>query len=91
MGGRPTKDIVMDLNAEYGLKLDPARVALSKREAFLRKLHACELIEEVADFARSMRGKVPMGIATPRAMSVRPKSAMSEPFSVVWPASTQVR
>ena len=38
MGGRPTKDIVMDLNAEYGLKLDPARVALSKREAFLRKL-----------------------------------------------------
>ena len=64
MGGRPTKDIVMDLNAEYGLKLDPARVALTKREAFLRKLHACELIEEVADFARSMRGKVPMGIAT---------------------------
>ncbi len=64
MGGRPTKDIVLDLNAEYGLKLDPSRVALSKREAFLRKLHQVELIEEVADFARSQRGKVPMGIAT---------------------------
>ncbi|MFM2170997.1 MAG: hypothetical protein RI957_1226 [Verrucomicrobiota bacterium] len=64
MGGRPTKDIVLDLNAEYGLKLDPARVALSKREAFLRKLDRVELIDEVADFARSLRGKVPMGIAT---------------------------
>jgi len=64
MGGRPTKDIVLELNAEYGLKLDPSRVALSKREAFLRKLHQVELIEEVADFARSQRGKVPMGIAT---------------------------
>lgn len=64
MGGRPTKDIVIDLNAEYGLKLDPARVALSKREAFLRKLNRVELIEEVADFARQWRGKVPMGIAT---------------------------
>jgi HAD superfamily hydrolase (TIGR01509 family) len=64
MGGRPTKDIVMELNAEYGLKLDPSRVALSKREAFLRKLHQVELIDEVADFARSQRGKVPMGIAT---------------------------
>lgn len=64
MGGRPTKDIVMDLNAEYGLSLDPARVALSKREAFLRKLDRVELIEEVADFARSLRGKMPMAIAT---------------------------
>ena len=64
MGGRPTRDIVMDLNAEYGLKLDPARVALSKREAFLRKLHSVELIEEVAEIARGLRGKVPMAIAT---------------------------
>jgi HAD superfamily hydrolase (TIGR01509 family) len=64
MGGRPTKDIVIDLNAEYGLKLDPARVALAKREAFLRRLHRIELIEEVADFARSLRGKMPMAIAS---------------------------
>lgn len=64
MGGRPTKDIVIDLNAEYGLKLDPARVALAKREAFLRRLHNVELIDEVADFARSLRGKIPMAIAS---------------------------
>jgi HAD superfamily hydrolase (TIGR01509 family) len=64
MGGRPTKDIVIDLNAEYGLKLDPARVALAKREAFLRRLSSVELIEEVAEFARSLRGKMPMAIAS---------------------------
>jgi HAD superfamily hydrolase (TIGR01509 family) len=64
MGGRPTKDIVIDLNAEYGLKLDPARVALAKREAFLRRLDRVELIEEVAEFARSLRGKMPMAIAS---------------------------
>lgn len=64
MGGRPTKDIVIDLNAEYGLKLDPARVALAKREAFLRRLSRVELIDEVADFARSLRGKMPLAIAS---------------------------
>lgn len=64
MGGRPTKDIVVELNDEYGLKLDPASVALSKREAFLKKLDSVTLIDEVADFARSLRGRVPMAIAT---------------------------
>jgi HAD superfamily hydrolase (TIGR01509 family) len=64
MGGRPTKDIVVELNDEYGLKLDPASVALSKREAFLKKLGSVTLIDEVADFARSLRGRVPMAIAT---------------------------
>jgi HAD superfamily hydrolase (TIGR01509 family) len=64
MAGRPTKDIVVELNDEYGLKLNPASVALSKREAFLKKLHTLELIDEVADFARSLRGRVPMAIAT---------------------------
>jgi len=64
MGGRPTKDIVVGLNDEYGLKLDPVSVALSKREAFLRKLNSVTLIDEVADFARSLRGRIPMAIAT---------------------------
>lgn len=65
MGGRPTKDIVVELNAEYGLKLDPASVALAKREAFLRKLSSLTLIEEVADFARSLlKRHIPMAIAT---------------------------
>ncbi|TAE76698.1 MAG: HAD family phosphatase [Verrucomicrobia bacterium] len=64
MGGRPTKDIVVEINDEYNLKLDPAAVAFAKREAFLRKLGQLELIDEVAAFAESLRGKVPMAIAT---------------------------
>lgn len=64
MGGRPTKDIVVELNSEYGLKLDPEAVALKKREAFLARLSEIEVIEEVIAFARACRGKVPTAIAT---------------------------
>ena len=64
MGGRPTKDIVVDLNNEYGLKLDPSDVALAKREAFLEKLGKVEFIDEVADFARSLRGTMPLAVAS---------------------------
>lgn len=64
MGGRPTRDIVVDLNAEYDLKLDPDAIALAKREAFLSKLHLVELIQEVADFAKSLSGKVPLAVAS---------------------------
>src|SRR6187431_1300259 len=64
MGGRPTRDIVVELNCEYDLKLNPESVALAKREAFLKRMHTVTLIREVADFAESLRGKVPMAIAT---------------------------
>ena len=64
MGGRPTLDIVVELNDEYNLKLDPVKVALAKREAFLKRLNTVTLIEEVAAFAEGLRGKVPMAIAT---------------------------
>jgi HAD superfamily hydrolase (TIGR01509 family) len=64
MGGRPTKDIVVELNSEYNLHLDPEGVAISKREAFLKRIDSLVLIEEVAAFARSLRGRVPMAIAT---------------------------
>jgi len=64
MGGRPTRDIVVDLNEEYDLKLDPEAIALAKRDAFLAKLHLVELIEEVADFAKSLRGKMPIAVAS---------------------------
>ena len=64
MGGRPTKDIVVELNDEYDLKLDPTKVAMAKREAFLKRLDMVTLIEEVAVFAEGLRGKVPMAIAT---------------------------
>lgn len=64
MGGRPTLDIVVELNDEYDLKLNPEAVALAKREAFLKRMNSVTLIEEVAAFAESLRGKVPMAIAT---------------------------
>lgn len=64
MGGRPTRDIVVELNDEYDLHLDPEKVAFAKREAFLKRLNTVTLIDEVAAFAEGLRGKVPMAIAT---------------------------
>jgi HAD superfamily hydrolase (TIGR01509 family) len=64
MGGRPTRDIVVEINAEYGLKLDPESVAIAKREAFLKRLGEVSLIDEVADFARSLRGRMPLAVAS---------------------------
>jgi HAD superfamily hydrolase (TIGR01509 family) len=64
MGGRPTRDIVVELNDEYDLRLDPEAVAFAKREAFLRRLNTVTLIDEVAAFAESLRGKMPMAVAS---------------------------
>ena len=64
MGGRPTTDIAKELNGEFGLHLDPTDVALAKREAFLNLLDKVEVNEDVVDYAKSLRGKVPLAIAT---------------------------
>jgi beta-phosphoglucomutase-like phosphatase (HAD superfamily) len=64
MGGRPTQDIVVELNENYNLRLDPEAVSLAKREAFLRRMQSITLIDEVAAFADSLRGKIPMAIAS---------------------------
>lgn len=64
MGGRPTKDIVVQLNEEYKLNLDPSTVAFAKKEAFLARLDKVTLNEEVVAYAQAWRGKVPMAIAT---------------------------
>lgn len=64
MGGRPTKDIIRDLNGELDLHLDPEQVALDKRNAFLKNIDQVVLNDVVADFARSLRGKMPLAIAT---------------------------
>ncbi len=44
--------------------LDPEAVAFAKREAFLKRLKTVTLIDEVAAFAHSLRGKVPLAIAS---------------------------
>lgn len=64
MGGRPTRDIVVEINDEYDLHLNPEAVAFAKREAFLKRLHTLTLIDEVAAYAESLRGKVPMAVAS---------------------------
>lgn len=64
MGGRPTRDIVVDLNDEYNLRLDPEAVAFAKREAFLKRIENITLINEIAAFAESLRGKMPLAIAS---------------------------
>ncbi len=64
MGGRPTKDIVTELNGEFGLNLDPEAVANRKRDAFLARLGSIPLIEETIAVARELRGKIPLAIAT---------------------------
>ena len=64
MGGRPTKDIVEELNGELGLKLDAESVAVDKRNAFLENIDQVTINEEVVNYARSIRGKMPIAIAT---------------------------
>ena len=64
MGGRPTKDIVKELNGELGLKLDPESVAVDKRNAFLENIDQVVINQELVEFARSLRGKMPLAIAT---------------------------
>jgi beta-phosphoglucomutase-like phosphatase (HAD superfamily) len=64
MGGRPTHDIVVDLNGEHGLKLDPEAICFAKREWFRNNLQSVELCDEVVEFARSHAGKVPLAVAT---------------------------
>lgn len=64
MGGRPTRDIVVEINDEYDLHLDPLAVADAKREAFLRRIKSVELISEISNFAESLRGKKPMAVAS---------------------------
>jgi len=81
MGGRPTKDIVKELNGELNLKLDPEAVAVDKRNAFLENLDQVKLNEEVVNFARSLRGKMPMAIATGGSRLVVEKTLQSAGLS----------
>lgn len=77
MGGRPTKDIVEDINAGNGLKLDPSAVAFAKKNAFLKRLEQIELNEEVVEYARAWSGKVPMAIATGGSRIVAEKTLLA--------------
>lgn len=91
MGGRPTKDIVAELNDEYDLKLDAGRVSFAKREAFLKRLDGLRPIREVLAFAESLRGKKPLAVASGGSRLVVEKTCACSAFpigSMKWSART---
>jgi hypothetical protein len=45
MGGRPTLDIVVELNDEYDLHLDPEAVAFAKREAYFKRISSMKILK----------------------------------------------
>jgi HAD superfamily hydrolase (TIGR01509 family) len=55
---------VVEINDEYDLHLDPEAVAFAKREAFLKRIGSIGVIDEVVAFAQSLRGKIPMAVAS---------------------------
>lgn len=64
MGGKPTKDIVRELNRKMNLTLDPDAVSHSKREVFLHLMGEIEIIAPVIDYVKAHYGRVPMAVAT---------------------------
>lgn len=69
-GGCSAQDIVASLNARYGLEMDADAVAARKRALYLSLIEegSLEPIRETVEFARRMKGRVPMAIATGSAM-----------------------
>lgn len=58
------QDVVMELNAKYGVNVDADAVAASKVEMFLKIIPQMEPIKPVAEFALSLEGKAPMAVAS---------------------------
>lgn len=69
-GGCSAQDIVASLNARYGLEMDAEAVAVRKRALYLGLIEegSLEPIRETVAFARRMKGRAPMAIATGSAM-----------------------
>jgi len=63
-GGMPTPVIVAKLNAIYQLELDVDETVRRKEAAYLASVHEVEPVEPVLEFARELRGKKPMAIAS---------------------------
>lgn len=58
------QDVVKLLNAEYGTQIDPDSVADFKAELFAQMIPQVAEVRPVADYARSMHGKLPMSVAS---------------------------
>ena len=73
MGGRPTRDIVKDINGDNNLNLDAEEVIYAKKKFLLSHLDEIELIPEVVAVIEENRGKVPLAIATGSSREVAEK------------------
>jgi HAD superfamily hydrolase (TIGR01509 family) len=58
------QDVVKLLNAEYGTFIDPDSVAGYKADLFETLIPQIKAIDPVAEFARSMFGKMPLSVAS---------------------------
>lgn len=62
--GIKEQDMVRMLNERHGSALDPDGVAETKAELFHRLIPQVPEVRPVADFARSLHGRVPMAVAS---------------------------
>lgn len=63
-GGKPSLGIVRELNARFGLSLDPEQTVHLKERTFLELLPGVRPVQPVLDFARSVHGTAPLAIAS---------------------------
>ena len=64
LGGRPTRDIVATLAAEFGVTLNLEEAVIIKEQSFLLQLDSIQPIDPVVDVVNRSRGKIPMAVAT---------------------------
>ena len=63
-GGRPTAHIVAALNERFGLSMDVEAVVHRKEDYYFQLIPEVAPMEEVVEFARSLRGKSPLAVAS---------------------------
>lgn len=63
-GGRPTREIVEELNEMQGLFMDPEAMTQHKEGLYHSLLSEVRVIEPVVAFARQMHGKKPLAVAS---------------------------
>jgi HAD superfamily hydrolase (TIGR01509 family) len=62
--GIPTRDIIENLNKEFGYGLDVEAIYQEKEESYLALIHSIIEIKAVVDVARAYHGKVPLAVAS---------------------------
>ncbi len=63
-GGRPTANIVAELNDRFGLSMDIDAVVHRKEKYYFELIPEVQPLAEVVEIARATRGKVPLSVAS---------------------------